>query len=331
MSENIMRKEILEQSEALRKTIESESDKIHEISHKLKEYERFYFVGCGSSLSTLLTINSLLDYLKFEKIRGVYTGFEFYYNPPYVDENTAIILCSQSGETRDTVYAARRAKQENIYCYTIGITNEEQSSLATIVDDAIITRAGKEQAIVATKTYVTQLFVLYSLFLPREVNEKLQELPTIYQSLISKTEEGCKQLAKKFRDTQGFYVVASGVNYGLAYKVAMTMLMEGCYLHGCPVYAGEFRHGLIEKVEKGVDVMFLRSGLASDKITNKALEFCERIGARTLVFDANEYYKYDSIFGPFILIIPLEWFIYYLALERGVDPAATRHIGKVRY
>jgi len=326
-----MRKEILEQSEALRKTIELESDKLRKVSHKLRKYKRFYFVGCGSSLSTLLTINSLLDYLKSENAKGVYTGFEFYYNTPYIDEETAIILCSQSGETRDTIYAARRAKQEDIYCYTVGITNDEQSSLASIVDDVIITKAGKEQAIIATKTYITQLFVLYSLFLSEKFDRKLKELPAICQSLLTKVEEECKRAAIKFRDTKGFYVIASGVNYGLAYKVAMTMLMEGCYLHGCPVYAGEFRHGLIEKVEKGVDTMFLKSGLPSDEITNKALEFCERIGARTLVFDADRYYKFDSIFGPFILIIPLEWFIYYLALEKGVDPAATRHIGKVRY
>ena len=111
----------------------------------------------------------------------------------------------------------------------------------------------------------------------------------------------------------------------------MTMLMEGAIKHACPVYAAEFRHGLIERAEKDVPAIFLRSGFESDVMTDKAIEFSKNLELNYIVYDLDDYVGLDKLLSPFILVIPLEWFVYYLAHFNGEDPGATRHIGKVRY
>ena len=137
--------------------------------------------------------------------------------------------------------------------------------------------------------------------------------------------------AEKYAEEDIFYCLGSGPNFGLAYKLAMTMLMEGAIKHACPEYAAEFRHGLIERAEKDVPVIILWSDLESDEITKKAIDFCVNLEAKTIVYDLADYADVDKLLSPFILVVPLEWFVYYLAHFNGEDPGATRHIGKVRY
>ena len=107
--------------------------------------------------------------------------------------------------------------------------------------------------------------------------------------------------------------------------------MEGAIKHACPEYSAEFRHGLIERAERGVPIIFLKSGFESDVITDKAIEFCEKLDLKSIIYELKDYADIDKLLSPFILVIPLEWFIYYLAHFNGEDPGATRHIGKVRY
>ena len=86
------------------------------------------------------------------------------------------------------------------------------------------------------------------------------------------TEEDNKKLAEEYKDEDIFYCLGSGPNFGLSFKLAMTMLMEGAIKHACPEYSAEFRHGLIERAEKDVPIIILRSDFESDEITDKAIE-----------------------------------------------------------
>ncbi len=125
--------------------------------------------------------------------------------------------------------------------------------------------------------------------------------------------------------------MGSGPNYGLAYKLAMTMFMEGAIKHACPLYSGEFRHGLIERVEKDVPVVFLEADYPGDEFTRKSIEFSQKIGANNLIYRMQDYADINPLLAPFVLVVPLEWFVYYLAHFNQEDPGSTRHIGKVRY
>jgi glucosamine--fructose-6-phosphate aminotransferase (isomerizing) len=212
-------------------------------------------------------------------------------------------------------------------------------------DDTVITRGGTESAILGTKTYMTQLMGLYNILfsmqgpedesdaknIKKEVINDISKLPAITEDLIKKTEAEGKEIGEKFKDDDIFYCMGSGPNYGLAYKLAMTMFMEGALKHACPLYSGEFRHGLIERAEKDVPIVFLNADYPGDEMTKKSIEFGEKIGVKPIIYNMKDYSDMNNLMSPFTLVVPLEWFIYYLAHFNGEDPGATRHIGKVRY
>ena len=112
----------------------------------------------------------------------------------------------------------------------------------------------------------------------------------------------------------------------------MTMLMEGAIKHACPLYAAEFRHGLIERAEKDVPLIFLDADLESDEITKRAIATAQdELEAKTIIYKLGDYADVNELLAPFVLVVPLEWFVYYLAHFNGEDPGSTRHIDKVRY
>jgi len=330
-----MYKEVLEQPKSLEQTLKEEKFHLKEIAEKLKDMDKIYLVGCGSSLSTCYTARDAIGFLSDMNIE-VHTGYEFVHHKNLQISNSALITTSQSGETADTLAALRKAKDMGIY--TISITNEPDSSMMKESDDAVLTRCGRETAILGTKTYMTQLLCLYEILFnmegsdeSKEILNDLEKIPAITSELISSTEEDNKLLAEKYVEEDIFYCMGSGPNFGLAYKIAMTMLMEGALKHACPLYSGEFRHGLIERAEKNVPIIFLDAGFPGDELTNKSIEFSNKIGAKTITFRMKDYCDIHPLLSPFILVIPVEWFIYYLSHFSGEDPGSTRHIGKVRY
>ena len=331
-----MYQEIMDQPISLRRTIESEKEHFEQISEEFSKLDKIFLIGCGSSISTCYTIKDAVKSVSSIDI-DVQTGYEFVEHQ-YLEDNTnmGLIVTSQSGETSDTLEALRKAKKYGIK--TVSITNMADSSMAKEADESIITLCEEEKAILGTKTYVTQLFSLYAIFFnmiktekAQKILEELYTVPDLIEKLLETTEEDCKKLAQTNKDIDLFYCMGGGVNFGLAYKLAMTMFMEGAIKHACPVYAGEFRHGLIERVEEGVTVVFLKSGEDYDKVTLRAMKFCEDLGVNNIIFDSKDFSDIDALLTPFSLIVPLEWFIYHLSIYNGEDPGSTRHIGKVRY
>ena len=329
--------EMMEQPESLRKTFQSELSTMEEVSNLIADVDKVYLIGCGSSISTCYSVRDAIRMSSTNIDIEVYTGYEFYYNKKLQeDDNTIAIFTSQSGETADTLASLRRANEYGIH--TVSISNEPESSMIKEAKTPITTRCETETAILGTKTYITQLACLYQILFKAsdyegkdELLSQLGEMPKMLEKLLLLTEDDNKALAEEFKDEDIFYCLGSGPNFGLAYKLAMTMLMEGAIKHACPEYSAEFRHGLIERVEKDVPIIILRSDFESDEITQKAIEFSENLELKSIIYDLKDYADVDKLLSPFILVIPLEWFVYYLAHFNGEDPGATRHIGKVRY
>ncbi|WP_276956128.1 SIS domain-containing protein [Methanobrevibacter woesei] len=328
--------EMMEQPNALRKTFDLEASKLDIVSQKVVDVDKIYLVGCGSSISTCYSVRDALRMSTTMNIE-VFSGYEFSYNKYLVNgENSIAIFTSQSGETADTLAALRKANDYGIY--TVSISNEPDSSMVKEAKTAIVTRGDRETAILGTKTYITQLACLYEILFKGSNYEnkdvllsQLHEMPNLIEDLLISCEEDNKKLAEEFKDEEIFYCLGSGPNFGLSYKLAMTMFMEGAIKHACPLYAAEFRHGLIERVEKDVPIVFLYSDFDSDEITQKAIDFSENQELKIINYKLSDYADVDKLLSPFILVIPLEWFIYYLAHFNNEDPGATRHIGKVRY
>lgn len=328
--------EMMEQPNALRKTFDLEASKLDLVSQKVVDVDKIYLVGCGSSISTCYSVRDALRMSTTMNIE-VFSGYEFSYNKYLVNgENSIAIFTSQSGETADTLAALRKANDYGIY--TVSISNEPDSSMVKEAKTAIVTQGDRETAILGTKTYITQLACLYEILFKRSDYEnkdvllsQLHEMPDLIEDLLISCEEDNKKLAEEFKDEEIFYCLGSGPNFGLSYKLAMTMFMEGAIKHACPLYAAEFRHGLIERVEKDVPIVFLYSDFDSDEITQKAIDFSENQELKIINYKLSDYADVDKLLSPFVLVIPLEWFIYYLAHFNNEDPGATRHIGKVRY
>lgn len=334
--------EILEQPAALKNTLKEEKAHMTEVAEKMDGFDKIYLIGCGSSFSTCYSAKGAVDFIS-DRYLEVYIGYEFVYNKNKDYKNCGAILTSQSGETADTLAAMKLCNQNNIY--TVSITNEENSTMAQTVDNAIITRGGTEKAILGTKTYTTQLMCLYNVLfqmnnhvikidtlnIQKNVLKDILKLPDVTKELVKKTQVEGMILGEQFKDEDLFYCMGSGPNYGLAYKLSMTMFMEGALKHSCPLYSGEFRHGLIERAERNVPIIFLNADYPGDEITKKAIEFGEKLGTKSVIYNMRDYSNMNNLMSPFTLVIPLEWFIYYLAHFNGEDPGATRHIGKIRY
>ena len=328
---------MMEQPEAIRKTFDSELENMANISKLVESVDNIYLIGCGSSISTCYSVRDALASVSTLKIE-VFTGYEFVYNKKLINgENSIVISTSQSGETADTLAALRRANEYDIK--TVSISNEPESSMIKEADYPVITLGDRETAILGTKTYMAQLACLYQILFKAsdydksdEILEQLAEMPDLIEDLLKTTEEDNKKLACELKDEDIFYCLGSGVNYGLAYKLAMTMLMEGAIKHACPLYAAEFRHGLIERAEKDVPLIFLDAGLKSDELTKRAIATAQNeLEAKTIIYRLGDYADVNELLAPFVLVVPLEWFVYYLAHFNGEDPGSTRHIGKVRY
>ena len=328
---------MMEQPGSLRKTFESEMSTMEEVSKMISDVDKVYLIGCGSSISTCYSVRDAIRMSSTNIDIEVYTGYEFYYNKKLVEnENSLAIFTSQSGETADTLASLRRANEFNLH--TVSISNEPESSMIKEAKTPIVTRCETETAILGTKTYITQLGCLYQILFAASDYEgkdtllkQLSEMPDILEGLLKTTEYENRLLAQEFRKEDIFYCLGSGPNFGLAYKLAMTMLMEGAIKHACPEYSAEFRHGLIERAEKDVPIIFLKSDFESDEITQKAVDFSENLELKILMYELKDYADVDKLLSPFVLVIPLEWFVYYLAYYNGEDPGATSHIGKVRY
>ena len=329
--------EMMEQPDSLRKTFESEKENLDKVSQMVSEAGKIYLIGCGSSISTCYSVRDAIRMSSTNLNIEVYAGYEFYYNKKLTqDEDAVAIFTSQSGETADTLAALRKANEFNIP--TVSISNEPESSMIKEAETPIATRCETETAILGTKTYITQLACLYQILFSASDYEgkdnllkQLSEMPDIIEELLKTTEYDNRLLAQDFKNEDIFYCLGSGPNFGLAYKLAMTMLMEGAIKHACPEYSAEFRHGLIERAEKDVPIIILKSEFESDEITDKAIEFSENLKLKSIIYELKDYADVDKLLSPFVLVIPLEWFVYYLAHYNGEDPGATRHIGKVRY
>ena len=328
--------EMMEQPDSLRKTFESELSTMDEVSQLVKKADKVYLIGCGSSISTCYSVRDALRMSTTMNIE-VFSGYEFYYNKFLQEgENSIAIFTSQSGETADTLSSLRKANEYGIH--TVSISNEPDSSMIKEAKTPIITRCETETAILGTKTYVTQIACLYQiLFSASDYENKdvllaqLKEIPDIIEDLLKSTEEEGKKLAEEYKDEEIFYCLGSGPNFGLSFKLAMTMLMEGAIKHACPLYSAEFRHGLIERAEKDVPMIIFDCDFESDEITRKAIDFSNNLEAKVILYELKEYADVDKLLSPLIFVVPLEWFVYYLAHFNGEDPGATRHIGKVRY
>jgi glucosamine--fructose-6-phosphate aminotransferase (isomerizing) len=354
--EHFMLKEIHEQPVAIRSAItgrlEGDSiqlDELDPVRDALARIERIELVACGSaSYATAVAATVLQDWAAIPTRWNV--GSEFRYSPPPLDERTLVIAVTQSGETADTLAPTRLAREAG--CPIIAITNTVGSAITREADAVLFLQAGPEIAVVATKTFVTQVTTL--VLLAAEIGKargrldpvRERELVAAFRALPDQAERAlelatpARDLVRRYVNSRGFMFVGRGVTYPVALEGALK-LKEVSYVHAEGYAAGELKHGPISLLDAEVPLVAIatRSSL-QEKLISNVMEGRAR-DARVLMVatEGDEQMREfaddvlwvpetPEVLSPILAIIPLQLFAYHTAVARGTDVDQPRNLAK---
>lgn len=328
--ETYMLKEIHEESEVIKRTIEED------INFDLTKYDEVDLVACGSAYHAGLIGKYIIEKLVNIKV-NTYIASEYQYDKHFYKGKTLLIAISQSGETADTKKCISIAKENNVD--TLSIVNVKGSSIARISKHVIYTLAGPEIAVATTKAYLAQITTLILLAINNSNikvdKEELQKLPYYIENLISKD---YLTLAKKLYQKEDVYFIGRGVDYALCMEGSLK-LKEISYIHSEAYPAGELKHGTISLINEGTPVIVVATNELYLKTISNAKEVKAR-GAKVILLTNKEVINdgvYDEVIDiplvseeltPILSIIPLQLLAYEVAKLRGNDIDKPKNLAK---
>ena len=354
--EHFMLKEIHEQPKAVRDTI---SPRIHEneidlgeigmTDEEIKNLRKISIVACGSAYHTGAAGKYVIEELARIPVETDLAS-EFRYRNPIYQENSLVIIVSQSGETADSLAALRDAKAHG--CKVLSIVNVVGSSIARESDAVLYTWAGPEISVATTKAYSCQLTVFYLLALKfaqirsaitpdtfQTLLTALKQLPDQMEGLLSQKEK-IQFFANHYLATEHIFFMGRGIDYAISMEGSLK-LKEISYIHSEAYAAGELKHGTISLMEEGTLVVALATQDALyPKTVSNMIEVKTR-GAFVMALstkkhpDIEKYADYvlyipetQNLFAGSLAIIPLQLFAYYVSLGRGLDVDKPRNLAK---
>ena len=354
--EHFMLKEIFEQPKALQDSlrellIDSPLEKLN-LNWKIGSIS---VVACGTSFHAGLVGKYVIEQLTAIPVSVSYSS-EFRYAAPVqgvgglLSSRPLVVLISQSGETADTLAAARAARQQG--CHTIAICNIPGSRITREVDGVIITKAGQEIGVAATKTFMTQMQALYALGIHLGFNSGSIDYPQLklWESEIRKipskitqvlnNSESIKKLASQFVNSKSVFFVGRNINYPLALEGALK-LKEISYIHAEGFPAGELKHGPLALLSEDTPVVAIA---VQDHTYSKLISNIEEMSARkapviTVVQKGDELAKkvsdfyfelpeIDPVLSPFPIAVFMQLLSYYVAHELGTEIDKPRNLAK---
>lgn len=328
-------KEIYEQPETIFKAGEKTIDAIEKTADYIRHAKNIYVTGSGTSYNSALIAKQIL--LKYVKIKAEpIMSSELQFSPEGIEENSIIIAISQSGESADVLEAVKIGKQAN--CKIIAIVNLMTSSLAREADVVIGMNCGPEIGVAATKSFTSQLVILYKIVQKLTNNEITINFENFSKSIFKILEDTTKiqQIAKDLKDVSDIYILGRGVNYPIAIEAALK-LKELTYIHAEGIAGGELKHGPLALMDSSVFVIIINPNdmTYSDTLTS-AREIKARgakiIGVSDIESDVYDYWiempKIDEVLYPISEIIPIQLLSYYAALEKNTDPDYPRNLAK---
>ena len=354
---HFMFKEIMEQPEAVRKTISPRIkegqivfDELSLDEDFIRGLDRIFIVACGSSYHVGMVGKYNLERL-LRKPVDVQLASEFRYADPLVGPNSLVIVISQSGETLDTMAALREARR--LGAKILSIVNVVGSSIARESDDVLYTWAGPEIAVATTKAYSTQLVLLDMLGVYfakvcgsisdteyEEIVEELLALPVKMEAVLDDIDE-IKYLASRYFNHNSIFFIGRNLDYALGLEGSLK-LKEISYIHSEAYASGELKHGTISLIEDGTLVVALGTYKPLfEKTLSNIIEVKARgadIVALTSESKAADMRKTAEnvlsvpdthvILQPSLGVIPLQLFAYYVALHKGCDIDKPRNLAK---
>lgn len=354
--EHYMLKEIYEQPQAVKNTIEprikegriqfEDMDISAEIFCSLKHIT---ILGCGSAYHVGVNAKYVIEELTRIPV-NVDLASEFRYRNPIIEPDTLVIVISQSGETADSLAALREAQKRG--AKVLAIVNVVGSSIAREADACIYTWAGPEISVATTKAYTTQMVVLYMLAMEiarqkgllseeaySDLLGELQLLPSKIERILEEKER-IQWFANKYAAAKDIFFIGRGVDYSACMEGSLK-LKEISYVHSEAYAAGELKHGTISLIEKNILVVALvtQSDLYEKTVSN-IVEVKSR-GAYVLGITAYGNYsmedvadftiyvpKTNRLFMTSLTVIPMQLFAYYASVAKGLDVDKPRNLAK---
>jgi len=357
---HFMQKEIFEQPQAIRDTLESRitNDSVvissfgSEAKNIFSKVKQIQIIACGTSFNAGLVAKYWFE--DIAKIAcSVEVASEYRYRRPILLDETLFITLSQSGETADTLEALKNANKINNQIITLCITNSSESSLSRISDLTFLTHAGPEIGVASTKAFTSQLVALALLTCSigkikstinesqeKEIVDGLKRLPGLINEVLLQ-EEQIKKLAIQFKDKENALFLGRGTMHAIALEGALK-LKEISYIHAEAFPAGELKHGPIALIDKNMPVIAiapndellekLKSNLQEVKSRGSQMIVFEDKNSEVRPMEAMEIIPITSNLGritaPIIFTIPLQLLSYHVALIKGNNVDKPRNLAK---
>ncbi len=359
-----MRREIYEQPAAIAKTVANHlkddiifPGALDPIGSALVTFEKLIIAASGSSRHAGLAGEIMIEDLSGVAVDVEYAS-EYCYRSTHAAVEPIVMVITQSGETADTIAAQREALTRGVK--TIAISNVSPATIVREAGAALITGAGPELAIPATKSFTTQLTILYlmALFLARKRGRMTSEVTRSYLQRLLRLPDAIEQnlrvwddLAEEFGKAhfkaEKFLYLGRGVHYAIAREGALK-LKEISYAHAEGYPAGELKHGPNALVDETLPVVVLATCDHSDPDSllryRRTLDVMREVKSRrgplvtvategdTEVATIADHVFYvpaaPELLLPIVEVIPLQLFAYHVAVNKGIDVDHPRNLVK---
>ena len=352
-----MEKEIFEQPESIARALSGRIDADNATAKlgglnmergRLSGIGRVKIIAAGTSWHAGLVGSYLLESIARIPAQTELAS-EIRYRNPVVEKDSLWFTVSQSGETADSLFAMREIQRKG--GSVLGICNVVGSTIARESDGGIYVHSGPEIAVASTKAFTSQLsaFYLFTLLIARmrdmsreegmKFAASLQAVPEMVATVL-KQRDHIQTVAKKYCKAKDFLFMGRGILYPIALEGALK-LKEISYIHAEGCSAGEMKHGPIALVTPEVPSVFLvPDGYLREKTISNIREIKARGGpviavgvegdeeTRKLADEFIPVPKADTRFYPFTMVVPLQLFAYFSALELGRDVDQPRNLAK---
>ena len=326
-------KEISEQPDTILRAVDN--NQIQQFVDNIKQAKNLYITGSGTSYNAAEIAKYLMS--KFAKIKiNTLISSELPFSPNEIEPDSTLITISQSGESADVLEAVKIAKESN--AKILSIVNLLNSSLSQQSSLAIGLNCGPEIGVAATKSFTSQLAILYKItdqLCNGCVNPDWKKVSDAISQVLSNNLK-IKELAKNLKEITDIYVLGRGIHLPIAREAALK-LKELSYIHAEGIPGGELKHGPLALMDSNVYVIIINP---SDSTYNDTLNSANEIKARGAKIigisdKKNDVYDHwieipsvDEALYPIVEIVPIQLLAYYSALEKKTDPDYPRNLAK---
>ena len=326
-------KEISEQPDTILRAVDN--NQIQQFVDNIKQAKNLYITGSGTSYNAAEIAKYLMS--KFAKIKiNTLISSELPFSPNEIEPDSTLITISQSGESADVLEAVKIAKESN--AKILSIVNLLNSSLSQQSSLAIGLNCGPEIGVAATKSFTSQLAILYKItdqLCNGCINPDWKKVSDAISQVLSNNLK-IKELAKNLKEITDIYVLGRGIHLPIAREAALK-LKELSYIHAEGIPGGELKHGPLALMDSNVYVIIINP---SDSTYNDTLNSANEIKARGAKIigisdKKNDVYDHwieipsvDEALYPMVEIVPIQLLAYYSALEKKTDPDYPRNLAK---